>query len=115
MTTLFCCRVFLLRNRAGYGVVMMGMTTQRRSHDVGGASGIARAASSFPCTLDDSTYGGMGSTFPILERAMAFNHALHDDALPGSSDHGTMDCPCITNSGVAPPPPLLHGAAGVHA
>ena len=32
---------------------------------------------SFPCTLDDSTYGGMGSKFPVLERAMAFNHALH--------------------------------------
>ena len=58
---------------------------------------------SFPCTLDDSTYGGMGSTFPILERAMAFHHALHDEALPGSSNRDTMDCPCITSSGVAPP------------
>jgi len=46
---------------------------------------------SFPCTTPDPTYGGMGSNFSILERAMAFDHALRNDALPGSSNHGTMD------------------------
>ena len=56
---------------------------------------------SFPCTTTDPTYGGMGSNFSILERAMAFDHALRSDALPGSSNHDTMDCPCVTNSGAA--------------
>ena len=55
---------------------------------------------SFPCTAPDPTYGGVGSKFTILERVMAFDHALTNDALPGSSNHGTMDCPCVTNSGV---------------
>ena len=35
---------------------------------------------------------------------MAFDHALRNDALPGSSNHGTMDCPCVTNSGAADRP-----------
>ena len=56
---------------------------------------------SFPCTESDPTYGGIGSNFSIIERAMAFDHALRNDALPGSSNHDTMDCPCVTNSGPA--------------
>jgi hypothetical protein len=54
---------------------------------------------SFPCTKADPIYGGLGSEFTILERAMAFDHALASDAFPGTSDHDTMDCPCATNSG----------------
>ena len=51
---------------------------------------------SFPCTLPDPVYGGMGSTFVVLERAMAFDHALASESFSGTSDRGTMDCPCVT-------------------
>ena len=59
---------------------------------------------SFPCTLPDPVYGGMGSKFVILERAMAFDHALTSEAFPGTSNHGTMDCPCAMNEGDAGSP-----------
>ena len=59
---------------------------------------------SFPCTLPDPIYGGIGSKFVILERAMAFDHALTSDAFPGTSNHDTMDCPCVTNGDDAAPP-----------
>ena len=54
---------------------------------------------SFPCTLPDPVYDGIGSKFVILERAMAFEHALTSEAFPGMSDRGTMDCPCVTQEG----------------
>ena len=40
----------------------------------------------------------------ILERAMAFDHALTSEAFPGTSNHGTMDCPYVTHAGDAGPP-----------
>ena len=54
---------------------------------------------SFPCTAEDPTYGGLGSEFKILERAMAINHAMTHDPFSGRSDHVTMDCLCVTGEG----------------
>ena len=56
---------------------------------------------SFPCTMPDPVYRGLGSKFVVLERAMAFDHALTSEAFPGMSNHGTMDCLCVTNAGDA--------------
>ena len=66
---------------------------------------------SFPCTLPDPVYGGMGSKFVILERAMAFDHALTSEAFSGTSNHDTVDCPCVTNMGDAGPPVLCRHQA----
>ena len=59
---------------------------------------------SFPCTLPDPVYGGVGSKFVILERAMAFDHALTSESFSGTSDRDTMDCPCVTQEGDAASP-----------
>ena len=54
---------------------------------------------SFPCTKADLVYGGLGSKFAVLERAMAVDHALRSDPFPGLSNCDTMDCPCMTKDG----------------
>ena len=54
---------------------------------------------SFPCMKSDQEYGGLGSTFAVLERAAAIDHALRSDPFPGLSNCDTMDCPCMTNDG----------------
>ena len=51
---------------------------------------------SFPCMETDQEYGGLGSTFAVLERAAAIDHALRSDPFPGLSNCDTMDCPCMT-------------------
>ena len=37
----------------------------------------------FPCMETDQEYGGLGSTFAVLERATAIDHALRSDPFPG--------------------------------
>ena len=79
----------LTANVIGHGALTFDMLDVFSSFDV----------DSFPCTLPDPIYGGVGSKFVILERAMAFEHALTSEAFPGVSDEDTMDCPCVTRPG----------------
>ena len=53
----------------------------------------------FPCMKTDQEYCGLGSTFAVLERAAAIDHALRSDPFPGLSNCDTMDFPCMTNGG----------------
>ena len=53
-------------------------------------------ADTFPCALRDTIYGGIGSTFVLLERAMALDHVLTHESLPGSSERDTMNCPGLS-------------------
>ena len=76
----------LSTNIAGHGATAIDMLNIFSLFDV----------NSFPCTLPDPVYGGMGSTFVVLERAMAFDHALASESFSGTSDRDTMDCPCVT-------------------
>ena len=79
----------LSANVVGHGPLAFDMLDVFSSFDV----------DSFPCTLPDPVYEGIGSKFVILERAMAFEHALTSEAFPGMSDQDTMDCPCVTHEG----------------
>jgi hypothetical protein len=61
-------------------------------------------SASFPCAPDDSAYGGIGSTFAVLERGLALDYALAHDAFLGMSDDSTMDCACVSDTQGATPP-----------
>ena len=97
--TRFCAPPRLWKDLLGYHHIWEGMINPISGSSFDIIDTFSQFDSeSFPCTEEGLVYGGLGSTFAVLERIVAIDHALQHGPFPGLSNRDTTDCPCTNEN-----------------